>query len=455
MREPFHDIMVRMPIRRRFWALLALCFTGLALLGASALAQGQGVAYLFELDDSISPATESWVGKALEEAEQAGAEVAILELDTAGGLDSSTREIVQKITAAPMPVIVYVTPDGARAASAGAFITQAADIAAMAPGTNIGSASPISIGPGEQDEVLGRKITNDAAAYMRALAETHGRDPELGERMVTEAVNVTAEEALDAGFIDLVAATPEELLAAADGFVISGPKAQTLSTTGLELQRHEMPFSYRALGVLVSPTMAFLLLTVGLIGIAIEIFSPGLIVPGAFGTIALVLGLYGTAQLPVTWVGIFLLLVAIALLIAEAHLPTGGLLGVPGVVALALAGLLLFNSDEGADVSTPAVITTAVVLGGFFAFLVQKIAATRRKPVKTGWEELIGQEAEVRSRIAPEGQIFVMGALWRAVSSRPDEVFNVGDRVRIDSVDGLTLSVSGLGTQENGDEGAK
>lgn len=441
--------------RRRVWALLALCLTGVAILCASALAQGQGVAYLFELDDSISPATESWVGKALDEAEAEGAELAILELNTAGGLDSSTREIVQKITAAPMPVIVYVAPDGARAASAGAFITQAADIAAMAPGTNIGSASPISIGPGEQDEVLGRKVTNDAAAYMRALAETHGRNAELGEQMVTEAVNVTAEEALEAGFVDLVASTPEELLAAADGFVISGPKAQTLSTAGLEIQRHEMPFSYSVLGVLVSPTMAFLLLTVGLIGIAIEIFSPGLIIPGAFGVIAFALGLYGTAQLPVTWVGVILLLVAIGLLIAEGHLPTGGLLGVPGVVALALAGLLFFNSDEGADVSTPAVITTAIVLGGFFAFLVQKVAATRRRPVKTGWEELVAAEAEVRSPIAPEGQVFVNGALWRAVPSNSGETFAVGDRVRIDSVDGLTLMVSGTITEANGDEGAE
>lgn len=447
--------MIPMPIRRRVWGLLALCLTGAVILCGSALAQGEGVAYLFELDDSISPATESWVGKALDEAESEGAEVVILELDTPGGLDSSTRGIVKKMTAAPMPVIVYVAPDGARAASAGAFITQAADLAAMAPGTNIGSASPISIGPGDEDEVLGRKVTNDAAAYMRALAETHGRDAELGEKMVTEAVNVTAEEALEAGFIDLVAGSPEELLAAADGVAVRGPKAQTLATAGLEIQRHEMPFTYRALGVLVSPTMAFLLLTVGLIGIAIEIFSPGLIVPGAFGVIAFALGLYGTAQLPVTWVGIFLLLVAIGLLIAEGHLPTGGLLGVPGVIALALAGLLLFNSDEGADVSTVAVITTAVVLGGFFAFLIQKVAATRRKPVKAGWEELVGAEAEVRSRIDPEGQVFVHGALWRAVSSTPGEAFAVGDRVRIDSVDGLTLTVSGATTQASGDEGAE
>lgn len=445
--------MVPMPNRRRIRAFLALCVAGLVLLCASAMAQDGGFAYLFQLDDSISPATESWVGKALEEAESQGAEVAILELDTPGGLDSSTREIVKKIVSAPLPVIVYVAPDGARAASAGAFITQAADVAAMAPGTNIGSASPISIGPGDQDEVLGRKVTNDAAAYMRALAESHGRNPELGERMVTEAANVTAEEALEADFIDFVAGSAEELLADADDFRVSGPKAETLSTEGLEIRRHEMPFSYRALGVLTSPTMAFLLLMVGLVGIAIEIFSPGLIVPGAFGVIAFAVGLYGTARLPVTWVGILLLLIAVALLIAEAHLPTGGLLGVPGVIALALSGLLFFNSDEGADVSTWAVITTAVVVGGFFAFLISKVIATRRRPVKTGWEELIGADAEVRSRIDPEGQVFVNGALWRAVAANPGETFSIGDRVRIDAVEGLTLTVSGTSSETTG-EGA-
>lgn len=443
-----------MPHRRRLLAFVVLCLTGAAILCAQAIGQGSGVAYMFTLDDSISPATEAWVGAALDEAESENAEVVILELDTPGGLDSSTREIVKKITAAPIPVIVYVAPDGARAASAGAFITQAGDVAAMAPGTNIGSASPISIGPGDQDEVLGRKVTNDAAAYMRALAETHGRNPDLGERMVTEAANVTAEEALDAGFIDLVATTPRELLAAADGFQAQGPKAGMLSTAGLEIQAHEMSFGYRALGVLVSPTMAFLLLTVGLIGIAIEIFSPGLIFPGAFGVISLALGLYGTAQLPVTWVGVFLLLVAIALLIAEAHLPTGGLLGLPGVVALVLAGLLFFNSSEGADVSKPVVIAAAIVLGGFFAFLVQKIAATRRQPVRTGWEELLGAEGEVRSRIDPEGQIFINGALWRAVPASDGEIFSVGDRVRVESVDGLTLKVARVGLSEDRDEGA-
>lgn len=442
----------------RVLAFALLAIGGVLMLAVSAGGQNEesgGLAYMFTLDDSISPATESWVGAALDEAAEQDAEVAILQLDTPGGLDSSTREIVQKIIAAPMPVIVYVSPDGARAASAGAFITQAADVAAMAPGTNIGSASPISIGPGEQDEVLGRKVTNDAAAYMRALAESHGRDAELGEQMVTEAVNVTAEEALEAGFIDLIAATPEALLAEADGFQVQGQKAQTLATAELRIEAHEMSFGYRALGVIVNPTMAFLLMTVGLIGIAIEVFSPGLIFPGTFGLIALLLGLYGTAQLPVTWVGLLLLIAAIALLIAEGHLPTGGLLGVPGVVALALSGLLLFNSDEGADVSVPVVIATAILVGGFFAFLVQKVVATRQKPVKTGWEELIGDEGEVRSRIDPEGQIFINGALWRAISSSPDEIIPVGDRVRVDSVDGLTLKVTRVAAEANGDEGVK
>ena len=428
----------------------AQLFLWLAIAGALALVPvagaQSGTVPSIELPGTIDPATEAWIGSALDDAADEDAPLVIIRLDTPGGLDTSMREIVQDVIEAPMPVVVYVSPDGARAASAGLFVTQAADVAAMAPQTNIGSASPVSITGGDVGEVLGKKIENDAAAYVRALAEGHGRDGDLAERMVTEAENVTAQEALDAGLIDVIAASEDELLAELDGFRVQGPKAGALDTDGLEIERRDMPLQFDVLQILVNPNVAYLLLIAGLVGLAIEIFSPGLIVPGALGLVSFVLGLYGTAQLPVTAAGVVLLVFGIALIVAEAHLPTNGILGGVGVVGLALAGLLLFDTDsEALEVSVPVVITVAVLFGGFFAFAVQKVVEARRNPVHTGWEELIGAVGEVRVPLDPVGQVFVQGALWRARVAEgalaDGSPLERGVRVRVESVDGLTLHV--------------
>jgi membrane-bound serine protease (ClpP class) len=431
----------------------------LALFASTVRAQDSGIAYSIEFDGTVDPATEEWVDQALGDAEDAGAELAVIRLDTEGGLDSSMREIIKDILAAPMPVVVYVSPDGSRAASAGAFITEAGDVAAMAPQTNIGSASPVSISGGDIGEVLGRKIENDAAAYIRALAEGHGRNGDLAERLVTEAENVAAPEALEQGLIDVVAGSEEELLSELDGFEVQGPKAQTLETEGLEIERHEMPFLLQVLQIIVNPTVAYLLLTAGLVGLAIEIFSPGLIVPGTLGLISFLLGLYGTAQLPVTAAGILLLVLGVGLIIAEAHLPTHGILGGVGILALALSGLLLFNTDSDAyEVSVPVVIVVALLLGGFMAFAVQKVVQARRNPVITGWEEMVGAEGEVREPIDPIGQVFVRGALWRASLAdgagldAASEALERGVRVRVESVEGLTLRVRPVSPTAKEDE---
>jgi membrane-bound serine protease (ClpP class) len=260
--------------------------------------------------------------------------------------------------------------------------------------------------------------------------------------MVTDAVNVTAAEALDAGFIDVIASSEDELLAELDGFGVSGPKAQTLKTADLEIDSHDMPLRYELLGLVVDPTIAFLLLTVGLIGVAIELFSPGLILPGALGAVSFVLGLFGSSQLPVTAAGVVLLVLAVGLIIAEGQLPSGGFLGAAGVVALVFAGLLLFNDDEGADVSVPVIITSAIVLGGFAAFLVDRTVKARREPVRTGREELIGISVEVRTRLDPEGQVWAEGALWRArLADEGAAPAAPGSHVRVIAVEGLTLVV--------------
>ncbi|MDX6586613.1 MAG: hypothetical protein QOI31_1086 [Solirubrobacterales bacterium] len=424
----------------RFWISITAIVLGLFLAGVS-FAQGTGEAVSIELSGSIDPATEAWMGRALEDAADDAAELVIVRLDTPGGLDTSMREIVKDIIAAPMPVVVYVSPNGARAASAGLFITQSADVAAMAPQTNIGSASPITIGGADIGEVLGTKIENDAAAYVRALTAEHGRNPELAEEMVRDATNVTAAEALEAGLIDIVAANTDDLLEQLNGFEVEGPKATTLDTEGLVVDERDMPFQYELLQIIVNPNVAFLLILAGIVGLLVEIFSPGLIVPGATGLIALIVGLFASSQLPVTAAGVVLLILGVALLIAETQLPTAGIMGVLGVVSLAISGLLLFDTNEDFEVSAPLVIGIAVVFGAAIIWVGRKVMEARRGKVHTGYEELIGAEGDVRVPVDPIGQIFVQGALWRAERADDGEAIPSGDRVRVEAVEGLTLKV--------------
>ncbi len=351
-----------------------------------------------------------------------------------------------------MPVVVYVSPNGARAASAGAYITEAADVAAMAPETNIGSATPIGLSPTGGESDLDRKIVNDAAASMRALATVHGRNPDLAQELVRNATNVTAQEAKRAGLIDVIAPTEEDLLTQLDGFQVKGPKAQTLHTAGLAIEHHDMPLTYQLLEVIVNPSVSYLLLIAGIIGIAIELFMPGAIIPGAFGAVSLLLGLYATAQLPVAPAGVALLILGFGLIVAEAHLPTHGILGIAGVLSLVASGLLLYDTHTSAfEVSPVVVILVAVILGGGMAVAVQRAVAARHLPKRTGWEELVGAVAEVRQPVDPEGQVFINGALWRAVPAGSARGLGGASRVRVDSVQGLTLRVKPV---EAGDEEA-
>jgi membrane-bound serine protease (ClpP class) len=356
-------------------------------------------------------------------------------------------------------VVVYVSPNNARAGSAGAYITEAADVAAMYPVSNIGSATPIAIGPSGGSSDLDRKIKNDAAASMRALAAAHGRNPKLAQLLVTKAKNLTAEEAKRAGLIDLISPSQEALLRQLDGFHVKGPKAQTLHTAGLQIENHDLPFQYQVLEILVNPNVAYLLILVGLVGMVIELFSPGLIVPGTIGVISFLLGLYGTAQLPVTAAGVLLLVFGVAMIIAEAHLPTHGILGASGVAALIASGLVLYDTNTSTfEISPLVVIIAGLVMGGFLTFAVERTIRARRLPSRTGWEEMVGAVGEVRDPLNPIGQIFVEGALWRAelapahdgsgnAAAEPagdGRAIGRGSRVWVESVDGLTLRVRPL-----------
>jgi membrane-bound serine protease (ClpP class) len=448
--------------------LRILICTALALAGAvtaiapalagSRPAQGSsnGIAYSIQLQATIDPATQKWISSALDDAASHNAKLVIIRLDTPGGLSDSMRSIIEDMGSAPMPVVVYVYPTNARAGSAGAYITEAADVAAMYPVSNIGSATPIAIGPGGTSQDLARKIKNDAAASMRALAAAHGRNPKLAQLLVTKAKNLTATEAKKAGLIDVIAPSQESLLRQLNGFHVKGPKAQVLHTTGLEIQNHDMPLQYQLLEILVNPTVSYLLILLGLVGIGIEFFSPGLIAPGTIGVISLLLGLYGTAQLPVTVAGILLLIFGIAMIVAEAHLPTHGILGASGVAALIAGGLLLYDTNSSAfGISAPVVVAVGLILGGLLAFAVERAVQARTQPKRTGWEEMVGAVGEVRQTLDPVGQIFVQGALWRAQLGGPNgdgRTLERGSRVRVESVEGLTLQVRPL---ESGEEVAE
>jgi membrane-bound serine protease (ClpP class) len=388
------------------------------------------------------------VKQALKDAKHDKAKIVIFRLDTPGGLDDSMRKMIKDIIAAPMPVVVYASPNGARAASAGLYITEAADVAAMAPQTNIGSATPISIGGGNQDKVLGRKIRNDAAAFVRALAEGHGRNPDLAEQMVRKATNVPAPVAKQRNLIDLIAPDQQSLIRQLDGFRVKGPKAQRLDTTGARLESHGLPFKFQVLELLVNPSTVFLLFTLGLVGIGFELFHPGAILPGALGGVSLILALFGLAQLPINVAGLLLILLAFGLFVAEAFITSHGALAIGGVVSLIFGGLLLFNTNNDAyEVSVPIVVFTAAVLGGFFVWVISKAVQARHRAVHTGSEELVGAIGTVRTPLEPVGHVFVMGALWRA-HARDDQRLDAGQQVVVERIDGLTLTVAPLVREE-------
>ena len=438
----------------------AFMVAGLAMLrlGGATAAQpasdAKPIAYSIELNATIDPATERWMHKALGEAKDKHARVAIVRIDTPGGLDSSMRSIIKDILAAPMPVIVYVYPNGSRAASAGLYITQAGDVAAMAPQTNIGSATPINSNGQDIGGTLGRKVINDSAAYIRALTSSHGRNADVAEQMVRKATNMDATEAASAHLVDLIANDQQDLLRKLDGFHVQGPKAQTLHTAGLEIVKRDMPFQYDLLELLVNPTIAYLLLTAGFAGLAFEFFSPGMVAPGVLGALALIMGLFGTAQLPVNAAGVALFLAAAVLFVLELKVGGHAIFAVGGVIALIASGLLLFNTGNGPfSIDVPVVIVAGGLMGSLSLFAMSKVMQARRKPVNTGWEEMVGMEGVVRQPLDPLGQIFIQGALWRArLSAEDGPVPLPGDRVRVDSVDGLTLHVSPAPAEEQSEQ---
>ncbi|MDP6529519.1 MAG: nodulation protein NfeD [Gemmatimonadota bacterium] len=428
-------------MKQSWWQVAGLAAAAVVLLAASGGASEQPLVHLLRWDDAITPVTADVVAKALDEAHAAGAEAFVLELDTPGGLLDATRDIVTEILHSEVPVLVWVGPAGARAASAGAFITLAGHVAAMAPGTNIGAASPVMMGGGDSpDSTMGSKIQNDAAAFIRTIAQRRGRSVEWAESTVREAVSSTSEEALDAGAIDLIADSVEELLAEADGCIVATPSGEvTLLLTDARIARQEVDLRFRILALLANPNVAYFLLILGFYGLFFELSNPGVILPGVVGAVFLVLALFSMQTLPISAAGLLLLLLGGVFLLLEVKVASHGMLTVAGLASSVLGGLMLFDSPEPAlRASLRVILPLTLFIAGLFAVAVSlSVRAMRRKPV-TGREGLVGLTGTAATRLAPKGKVSVRGELWDAHAS---EVMERGTAVQVESVEGLLLRV--------------
>lgn len=426
-------------------ALLLLLAFALAL-GAQVPPAGAGTSagpevLALTVKGPIVPAAAHYIGRGIAEAEKRGVPC-LIRLSTPGGLYGVTQEIVTKIVNARVPVIVYVSPSGSWAASAGAFITLSAHCAAMAPGTRLGAAHPVALGGEEEKKVPAEKITADAAAWMRSLAELRGRNAALAEEMVTKSRSFSAEEALSHRLVDLVAGDENELCCQLSGrqVTLAGGRNLQLELAGARVTELAPTWPERFLWAILNPDVAYLLVTMGMAGIMVEIYHPGLIFPGVLGSIALLLGLYSLGTLDAYWVGLMLILLGLGFLIAEAFVTTHGILGTGGVLSFFFGSLLLFSTHPGGmRVSTGLVAATTVTLAGLTALLVTAAVRGQKRPVQTGTADLVGREALARTDLAPEGLVFVAGEYWQARLEEGSA--RAGERLVVTAVEGLRLVV--------------
>ncbi|GAB4261306.1 NfeD family protein [Deferrisoma sp.] len=411
---------------------------------------------LLEIEGPIGPVAAEYVEEALAEVDPVATPAVILRIDTPGGLDASMRRIVRAVLRSPVPVVAWVGPSGARAASAGLFVVAAAHVAAMAPGTNLGAAHPVALGGGGgEDDTLARKAEEDAAAYLRSLARQRGRDPAWFEEAVRESRSLAAEEALEQGVVDLLAASPEELLGKLEGRKVPFGTAEIeLRVAGARVRPVPMGLRHRALRVLSDPNVAYLLLLLGFYGLFFELSNPGAIFPGVLGGLCLILAFVGLQTLPFHYGGVLLILLGLVLLLLEVKITSFGLLTVGGVVCLVLGSLMLFRSSEAYyrvswTVLVPAVAGTVA----FFAFAVGKGLAAQKARRLGGSEGLVGERGRVVEPPGPDrpGRVFVHGEYWNARCPDPVEP---GAEVEVVSVEGLTLTVRPVPRGSAGEQGS-
>jgi membrane-bound serine protease (ClpP class) len=430
---------VKGPLLRAFFA----SFVGLAALAFPAFAATPSARVLaVEFENDVNPVTADYVTDAIERANDEDYDAVVILLDTHGGLASSMEQIYKKeLERTDVPVIVYVSPEGAKAASAGVWIGQAADILAMAPQTNIGSSTPINVGGEDIQEDLRRKVVNDAAASLREITAEHRRNAEWAEQAVRRASNLGAREALEQNVIDVVAPTLPVLLERIDGRKTI-PKGLILNTAGAEIERVEMSFWKQILDTIIDPNIILLLMSIGVLGITVELFNPGLIFPGTVGAISLIVGLFGLQVLPISWAGLLLMLLAAAFFTAELFVVSHGALTLAGAASFVIGALMLFEpAGETYEVSIWVVLAIAATLAALFGVAFAKALQARRAKPQTGADELADRTGIVRQTLDPEGFVFVNGELWRARSL--DGPIHVGEAVRVERVgDELVLEVS-------------
>ena len=410
---------------------------------------------VLKIDGEIEPVLAEYIGKEIDRAARDRASLILITINTPGGLDTSMRSIIQAILRSPVPVAAYVSPTGSRAASAGFYILLSADIAAMSPGTETGAASPIlAIGgqPLQIDDTLRKKIVNDAAAFLRSYAGARGRNVDLAATAVTDAKAFSDKESLDGKLIDLVATSPEDLLAKIDGRTITrmdGSKAQ-LALAHPVLAPRDMTAREKFLSRIVQPDVFFVLLIVGVLGLYAEFTHPGMFAPGVIGGISLVLAMFAMHMLPVNFAGLLLIIVALALFVLEAKFPTHGILGVGGVVAMVLGALMLIRSPlTGMGVSLSTALGVAIPFAIIIIILMRLVLRSFKWKPSTGKEELVGKEGEVTEPVgAKGGMVRIHGELWRA-AALPGETIPIGARVRVQKVDGLLLEVQSVKPPES------
>ena len=397
-------------------------------------------AVVVDIDGMVHPVTVEIVSAALTRAKTENASIVVIRLNTPGGLMDAMRATIEKIVSSPIPVVTYVAPSGGRAASAGFFLLESGDIAAMAPGTNTGAAHPVAMG-GEMDAVMKEKVENDAAAYLRSICAKRGRNSALAETAVRQSKSFTEREALDQHLIDVIAANEQELLATLDGRTVTrfDGSTQTLHTAGAVLDVYQRSFRQRLISAIADPNIAFILLIIGALCVYVEFSSPGLIAPGVIGAIMVLLGLSALSVLPINWLGAALLLAGLSMFVLEAKFTSHGVLGAGGTIALVLGAVMLIDSPvPEMRIHWGTALAVALPFAAITLLLLSLVVRARRNKVETGVEGMIGETGAAITALAPFGKVFVHGEYWDAVSSQPAPA---GARIRVVAVERLKLTV--------------
>ena len=437
---------------------LLLLILFMSLSSAAPNDQQRGPIIQLTIEDIIGPATDDYIERALDSAEEAQAELVLIRMDTPGGLDTAMRGIIKNITNSSVPVATYVAPTGARAASAGTYILYASHVAAMAPGTNLGAATPVQLGgmpgpkkeeqekeeskpasPGNDDAKM-KKVVNDAVAYIRGLAELHGRNQEWAEKAVREAASLQASEALKLNVIDIIAASVPDLLKQLNGYEVTvlGQK-RTLQTDGLTILEIQPDWRSRFLSVITNPNIAYILMLIGIYGLIFEFSNPGSIVPGTVGAIAILLALYSFQLLPINYAGMALILLGVALMVGEAFQPSFGVLGIGGTIAFVIGSIILMDTEvPGFGIDISVIVTFAAISVLVFIFVIGMAIEARRRPIVSGMEELLGDNAIVLEDFEGKGTVSIHSERWNAISDMP---LHKGQQVKVKAIKGLILQV--------------